>query len=85
MAVPFVQGHRTVSPRTPRNTCMLYTSSRTMSRHVWRVDTAPGQTRKRNRMRVKTSADPRLKKKTAGLYGIRFVLVNQIKSDVNAA
>ena len=39
----------------------VYTSSRTMSRHVWRVDMAPGQTRKKNRMRVKTSANPRLK------------------------
>ena len=67
--VPFVRGHRTVPPRTRE------TSSRTMSRHVWRVDTAPGQTRKKRNacQDVRRSA---VENKIAGLYGIRCELVN---------
>ena len=39
----------------------VYTSSHKCHSHVWRVDTATGKTIKKNRMRVKTSADRRLK------------------------
>ena len=61
-AVPFVRGHRTVSPRIPRNTC------------VWCVDTAPGQ---KNRIRVNGRPPIRGWKQIAGLYGIRYELVNR--------
>ena len=46
-AVPFVRGHRTVFPRTPRNTCVYTRHSAQCHGHVWRVDTAPGKTRKK--------------------------------------
>ena len=44
-AVPFVRGHRTVSPRSPRNTCVYTRHPAQCHGHVWRVDTATGQTR----------------------------------------
>ena len=62
MAVPFVRGHRTVSPQTPRNTCVYTRHPAQCHGHVWHVDMAPGQTRKKT-MRVKTSADRWLNKK----------------------
>ena len=43
----FVQGHRTVSPRTPRNICVYTRHPAQWHGHVWRVDTAPTQTRKK--------------------------------------
>ena len=76
MAVPFVRGHRTVSPQTPRNAC-TYTRHPAQC-HVWRVDMVLGQTHQKNGMRVKTSTDPGLKKEIAGLYGIRCKLVKKI-------
>ena len=60
--MPFVRGHQTVSPRTPRNTC-VYT------RHPAHVTATCGVLARlpaklaKNGMRVKTSADRRLKKK----------------------
>ena len=48
-AVPFVRGHRSVFPRTPRNNWRVYTSSNVCHSHEWRVDTASGKTlKKRN-------------------------------------
>ena len=52
-AAAFVRGQQTVSHRTPRNTCMY--TSRTMSRHVWRVGTTPGQTRKKTKCMLRRS------------------------------
>ena len=46
-AVPFVRGHRSVFPRTPRNTGRVYTSSNVCHSHEWRVDTASGLTLKK--------------------------------------
>ena len=47
-AVPSVQGHRTVTPMDSEKQLRVYTSGRTMTRHMWRVDKAPGHPR-RNR------------------------------------
>ena len=60
--MPFVHGHRTVSPRTPRHTC-VYTRHpaqchATCCVLTW-LSAKLGKTRK-NGMHVKTSADPRL-------------------------
>ena len=57
-AVPLVRGHRTVSPRILINTCMY-------TRHPAQchVLTWPPAKLTKNSMRVKASADPRLKKK----------------------
>ena len=46
-AVPFVRGHWTVSPRTPRNTCVYTRHPAQCHGHVWCVDMAPGQTHKK--------------------------------------
>ena len=62
----FVRGHRTVSPRTLRNTCVC-----TMSRP--RVACWHGS--RQNRMRI-MSADRWLKNKIARLNGIQCELVN---------
>ena len=51
--MPFVRGHRTVSPRTPRNICVYTCGMLTRLPHKLA----------KNGMRVKTSADPRLKNK----------------------
>ena len=57
----------------------VYTSSGTMSRHVWRVDTTPGQTHKKTDVRRST-----VETKIAGLhvYGIRCEVVNPRKISI---
>ena len=62
-AVPFVRGHRSVFPRTPRNTG-VYTRHPTFGHsHEWRVDTASGLT---------------LKKQNACLHAVRHVVGKKI-------
>ena len=56
-AVPFVRGHRSVFPRTPRNDRRVYTSSNVCHSHEWRVDTTSGMT---------------LKKQNACLHAVKF-------------
>ena len=69
-AVPFVRGHRSVFPRTSRNSC-VYT------RHPMFVTATSGMLTwllaklSKNRMRVQTSADRRVENKIAGLNGLR--------------
>ena len=47
MAVPFVRGNRIVSPRAPRNIWMYTRHPAQCHGHMWHVDTAPAQTRKK--------------------------------------
>ena len=79
-AVPFVRGHRSVFPWTPRNTG-VYTRHPT-SQHEWRVDTASGKTlKKRNACSdVRQSA---VQNKIAGLNGLRSEGVLRIKLSLN--
>ena len=44
---PFIRGPRTMSPRTPRNTCVYTRHPSQCHGHMSRVDTAPGKTRKK--------------------------------------
>ena len=60
-AVPFVRGHRSMFPRTPRNTC-VYTRHPTNVTAMCGVLTRLPAKLSKNGMRVKTSTDQRLKK-----------------------
>ena len=59
-AVPFVRGHRSVFPRTPRNSCGVYRHPTNVTATCGVLIRLPAKLSK-NRMRVKTSADRRLK------------------------
>ena len=59
-AVPFVRGHRSVFPRTPRNTC-VYTRHPTNVTATCGVLTRLPAKLSKNGMHVKTSADRQLK------------------------
>ena len=62
-AVPFVRGHRSVFPRTPRNTSVYTRPSNVCPSHEWRVDTASGLT---------------LKKQNACLHAVRHAVGKKI-------
>ena len=78
--VPFVRGPLNHVPSYSEKHLHVYTSSRTMSCHVWRVDTAPDQTRNKMECVLRRPPIRGWKKKIAGLYGIRCELVKK-KSD----
>ena len=62
-AVHFVRGHRSVFPRTPRNTGVYTRHPTFVTCHEWRVDTASGLT---------------LKKQNACLHAVRHAVGNKI-------
>ena len=82
MAVPFVRGHRTVPPWTPRNTC-VYTRHPSQRHAMCGVLMWLPAKHAKNGMRVKTLADQPSQQKFAGLYGIRCKLVNIINFSGN--
>ena len=64
-AVPFVRGHRSVFPRTPRNT-RVYTRHPTLCHsHEWRVDTASGLTLKKQNACLHMRSEKKLRVYTA--------------------
>ena len=77
-AVPFDQGHRTVTPWTPNRDPMdsekqlhVSTSASTMAHHVWHVDKAPGRNRNAYLKVLRLS----MGKICACTYGLRCELV----------
>ena len=75
MAVPFVRGHRSVFPRTQKNTC-VYTRHPMFVTAMSGVLTRLPAKLSKNGMRVQTSASWRLK--IAGLNGLRSEGVKNI-------
>ena len=69
-AVPFVRGHRSVFPRTPRNTG-VYTRHPTFVTATSGVLTRLPASLSKNRMRVYTLSDMRSEKKIACIHGLR--------------
>ena len=69
-AVPFVRGHRSVFPRTPRNTGVCHS-------HEWRVDTASGLTLKKQNACLHAVRHA-VGKKIACIHGLRSEGVNKL-------
>ena len=76
-AVPFVRGHRSVFPRTPRNTG-VYTRHPTFVTATSGVLTRLPAKLSKSGMRVYTLSDRRSKKKIACLNGLRSEGVNYL-------
>ena len=74
LAVPFVQGHWTVTLWTEKR-LRVYKSSSTMIHHAWRVDKAPAKTHK-NRIARLDALRSAVPQQIACLYGLRCELVN---------